>query len=281
MQWFATNIEALSKIRSRLLPREQIGPDDMSNEEATNDELEPYRIQSPREIIFLLDAVRSQRQLVRMSADGSSESVLTSILAVEENSGSVWFDAAPSKTQNHRLADCDHISFETKLNQIRVLFTTAQAEPGDHQGYPALRVPLPESILRIQRRQFYRVNIPRANPVIATFTPPGSEGKPLDKPALVPMLNISMGGIAVIDENNTLDGMPGVVYDNCVLALPGGSVTVSLEIANIAHIKLASGKAVRHLGCHFVNISSAAQAFVQRYIMKLERDQNAKMAGFR
>ena len=253
----------------------------MSNEEVTNDELEPYRVHSRREIIFLLNGVRAQRQLVRMSASGSSESVLTSILGVEEDSGSVWFDAAPSKTQNHRLANCDHISFETKLDQIRVLFKTEQAVPGEYQGYPALRVPLPENIVRIQRRQFYRVNIPRANPILVTFPPPGTPGKPLDKPAIVPMLNISMGGIAVLDESNTLDGTPGIVYEHCLLALPGGSLTVSLEIRNIAHIKLASGKAVRHLGCRFVNISNAAESIVQRCIMKLERDQNARMAGFR
>lgn len=253
----------------------------MSNEEATTDNLDPYRVRSRREIIFVLNGVRSQRQLVKMSPGGSADAVLTSILAVDESDGSIWFDAAPSKTQNHRLANCDHISFETKLDQIRVLFKTEQAEPGDYQGYPALRVPLPESIIRIQRREYYRVTIPRTTPVLCAFTPPGTEAKPLDKPAMLNMLNISMGGLAVIDEQNMLDDTAGAIYENCVLALPGGSITVSLEIKNTAHIKLASGKMVRHIGCRFANISNAMLAVVQRYILKLERDQNAKMTGFR
>lgn len=253
----------------------------MSDNEENFDDLEQFRIRSRREIVFLLDGVRSQRQLVKMSADGSSEAVLTSILAVDGEEGLIWFDAAPSRTQNHRLTTCDQISFDTKLDQIRVLFSTEKAEPDDHQGYPALRVPLPESMVRIQRRQFYRVNVPRANPVLVTFTPPGTKEKPLEKPVLVSMLNISMGGIAVLDESNSLDGTPGAVYENCVLAVPGGSITISLEITNVAHIKLASGKGVRHLGCCFVNISNAVLAVVQRYILKLERDQNAKMTGFR
>lgn len=253
----------------------------MSNEEDTIDNLEPYRVHSRREIIFLLDGVRSQRQLVKMSASGSSEAVLTSILAVLPDEGYVLFDAAPTQSQNYRLTNCDHLSFETKLDQIRVLFTTEAAESSEYQEYPALRVPLPESMLRIQRRQFYRVNVPRANPVGVTFPSPGTQEKPLDKPAIVYMLNISMGGVAVVDEQNLLDGTPGIVYENCVLALPGGSLTVSLEITNVAHIKLASGKAVRHIGCRFVNISNAANSLVQRFILKLERDHNAKMTGFR
>jgi c-di-GMP-binding flagellar brake protein YcgR len=253
----------------------------MSNEEATYDNLEPYRVRSRREVVSVLDGVRSQRQLVKMSAGGSSESVLTSILAVDERDGSVWFDAAPSNTQNHRLANCDYISFETKLDQIRVLFRTDRAEAGDYQGYPGLRVPLPESLIRIQRRESYRVAIPRANPVLCTFAPPGTEAKPLDKSVMFNMLNISMGGVAVIDEQNLLDDTAGALYEKCVLAVPGGSITVSLEIKNVAHIKLASGKSVRHIGCRFANISNAMLAVVQRYILKLERDHNAKMTGFR
>jgi c-di-GMP-binding flagellar brake protein YcgR len=253
----------------------------MSNEEAITDNLDPYRVRSRREIAFVLDGVRSQRQLVKMSAGGSSEAVITSILAVDESDGSIWFDAAPSNTQNHRLTNCDYISFETKLDQIRVLFKTEQAEPDEYQGYPALRVPLPESLIRIQRREYYRVTIPRGNPVLCTFTPPGTETRPLDKPVMYNMLNISMGGVAVIDEQNILDDTPGAIYENCVLALPGGSITVSLEIKNVAHIKLANGRSVRHIGCYFANISNAMLAVVQRYILKLERDQNAKMTGFR
>lgn len=253
----------------------------MYKEEDNLDSLEPYRIHSRREIIYLLDGIRSQRQLVKMSASGSSEAILTSILAVEGEQGHVLFDAAPTQLQNHRLTECDHISFETKLDEIRVLFTTEGAESSEYQDYPALRVPLPDTLVRIQRRQFYRVHVPQSSPIWVSFPPPGTEGKPIDKPVAVSMLNISSGGIAVVDEGNVLDGTPGVTYANCVLALPGGSITASLEVCNVAYIKLANGKAVRHVGCRFANMSNAMAAQVQRYIIKLERDQNAKLAGFR
>lgn len=253
----------------------------MSQEEDPIDELAPFRIQSRRQIIVLLEGVRAQRQLVKMSASGSSEAVLTSILAVDEDEGSVWFDAAPSKTHNHKLANCERIAFETKLDQIRLLFTTGQAEPDDYQDYPALRVPLPQNIVRIQRRQFYRVAIPLTSPILVAFSAPGTPEKPLEKPAMVSLLNISMGGIAVVDEAYVLTDVPGVVYEHCVLALPGGSVTVSLEVMNVAQVKLANGKMVHHLGCRFTNISNASEAVIQRFILKLERDQNAKMTGLR
>ena len=253
----------------------------MSHEEDPIDELAPYRIYSRRQIVVLLENIRLQRQLVKMSLSGSPEAVLTSILAVDDDEGHIWFDAAPSKTQNHRLASCERIAFETRLDQIRVLFTTGQAVPGDYEGYPALRVPLPGNIVRIQRRQFYRVNISRTNPVLVTLPPPGTHNKPLESPVMAAMLNISMGGVALLDENGVLDDTPGAIYEHCVLALPGGSLTVSLEIMNVSHVKLTNGKVVRHLGCRYTNLSNAAEALVQRFILKLERDENARMSGMR
>jgi len=253
----------------------------MPHEEDPIDELAPYRIYSRRQIVVLLESVRLQRQLVKMSASGSADAVLTSILAVDEDEGHVWFDAAPSQNHNHRLTSCGRIAFETRLDQIRVLFTTEQAVPGDYDGYPALRVPLPDNIVRIQRRQFYRVNISRTNPVLVTVPPPGSRSKPLDNPVMVAMLNISMGGIAILDETGVLDDTPGTVYEHCVLALPGGSLTVSLEVMNTSHVTLANGKVVRHLGCRYTNLSSASEALVQRFILKLERDENARITGMR
>lgn len=253
----------------------------MFNDEDNPDNLEQFRIYSRREIISLLDGIRSQRQLVKMSANGSSEAILTSILAVQGDEGHVLFDAAPMQSQNRRFIDCDHISFETKLDQIRVLFTTEAAEPGNYQEYPALRLPLPDTMVRLQRREFYRVNVPRSSPVLVSFPPPGSDNKPIDKPVTVDMLNISMGGIAIVDEGNLLEDTPGITYEDCVLALPGGSIRVSLEVRNVAHLKLSSGKAVRHIGFQFAAMSNAASSLVQRFILKLERDHNAKMAGFR
>ena len=253
----------------------------MPNDETPIDNLEQYRIRSRREIIRLLDSIKNQRELVKMSGSEAPDAILTSILAIEEGEDCMVVDAAPMQTQNHRLLSSERISFETKLDQVRVMFSTDKAEFCKYEDYSALRVPLPESAIRIQRRDSYRVNIPLASPVQCTFPPPGSEEKPIIKPVALTMLNVSMGGIAVADENNVLDGTLGILYKNCSIALLGTSVTVSLEIRNVASIKLPNGKAIRHIGCRFTNTSNSVLTLVQRYILKLERDQNAKMTGFR
>ena len=42
---------------------------------------------------------------------------------------------------------------------------------------------------------------------------------------------------------------------------------------------MLNNKTNRRLGCQFVDISRGALAGVQRYITKLERERNARLAG--
>ncbi|MES2127609.1 MAG: flagellar brake protein, partial [Pseudomonadota bacterium] len=69
-------------------------------------------------------------------------------------------------------------------------------------------------------------------------------------------------------------------YENCRIELPEiGTVTTTLQIRNSLDMTLLNSKTNRRLGCEFVNISRGNLANVQRYITKLERERNARIAG--
>ena len=53
----------------------------------------------------------------------------------------------------------------------------------------------------------------------------------------------------------------------------------TLQIRNSVELTLLTHKTNRRLGCHFTDISRANLAMVQRYITKLERERNARIAG--
>jgi c-di-GMP-binding flagellar brake protein YcgR len=243
------------------------------------DSLDPYRIHSVREILSFLDEIRRQRQLMRMIFSQGRESVLTSMLDIDADGKAMYIDAAPDPAQNRRIMLTQQVSFETTLDRIRILFTASDAQRCDHDGFPALRFPIPASLVRMQRRQSYRVNVPFASPIRCIFMPPGTDMRPLEVPTPVDLLNISTGGIAVIDTGYLLDSRPGAVYPACQIIFPGYPVTVALEVRHAQVITLPSGKAARHIGLRFVETHNQVIALVQRYIMKLEREQNAKHIG--
>ena len=70
------------------------------------------------------------------------------------------------------------------------------------------------------------------------------------------------------------------MIEGCRIELPEiGPIATSLEIRNSLDLTLLNHKTTRRLGLQFVDISRGGLAAVQRYITKLERERNAKLAG--
>jgi len=251
----------------------------LDNDFGTSD-LDPYRVFSRREIISLLRSIKDRNQLVSLMISSGSEAVVTSILHVDDAKNLLVVDSAPSNLLNERIVASKKISFETMLDQIRILFSADHIERCTFENLPALCIAIPESVIRLQRREFYRVATPVANPVRCIIPMPDEDGNVTA--VTTTLYNISAGGVAIVDEKKILDNTHGKVYKDCRIDLPGGTpITVTLQIRNSHDLTLTSGKSIRRLGCMFVNLPQALLAAVQRYITKLERERNARMTGMR
>lgn len=244
------------------------------------EDLSPYQVHSRREIITLLRGIGECNQLVRMLINGGNEAIVTSILKIDEANGTVLIDCAPSQLMNQRILESDNISFETVLEHIRILFFTTKVDTCQFENLPAFRISIPESLIRLQRREFYRVPTPVTNPLRCTIMIPQKEDGELPTKVVVALHNVSGGGIAIVDEKKLLDNTIGRIYKDCQIDFPGGTpVITTLQIRNSMEITLTNGRTIRRLGCLFVNLPNAMLAAVQRYITKLERERNARETG--
>lgn len=248
------------------------------NSKFGTEDVSPYLVHSRREIVALLRAMEERGQLVSMHA-GGADTVVTSVLAVDEAHGMVVIDKAPSNLVNQRILDSDNVSFETVLDSIRIMFFAERVGECLFENLPALYIPLPTSLVRLQRREHYRVATPVASPVRCTITVPPDDNGMGGTTVVVTLKDISCGGIAIVDEKKVLDNTIGRIYKNCRIDLPGGMLEATLQIRNSVDLTLTSGKTLRKLGCMFVDLPNSALAAVQRYITKLERERNAKATG--
>lgn len=243
-----------------------------------NEDLSRYQLRSRREIVSLLRTVSARNQLVRVQADNGAESAVTSILQVDDALGVVIIDRAPGETTNQKLLDSEDLAFETVLDNIRILFSASDAQSCVHDDRPALCIPIPENVVRLQRRDFYRVTAPMGASVRCTIWIAAANGGPAE-PVVLPLYNVSGGGIGVVDEKKAVPVEIGADYKNCKLDLPGGAVEVTLRLMNARDLTLGSGKHIRRLGFMFVDLPNSTLAAIQRYITKLEREQNARATG--
>ncbi|MES2831571.1 MAG: flagellar brake protein [Pseudomonadota bacterium] len=244
-----------------------------------SEDLSPYQVHSRREILSLLRNIGEHKQLINMQGNQGGSAIVTSILDVDEDAGVVVLDCAQQEHTNEQLLASDTISFETALEQIRILFFVRGIRRCSYQDQPALQIDLPQSVVRLQRREFYRVPTPLAMPVSCSITIPKISDTSIMS-VTVTLQNVSGGGLALIDEHGVLDHTIGRIYRDCRIDLPGGTLVVaSLELRNAQEIRLPNGRHVCRLGCLFVDLPHGMMTAVQRYISKLEREQNARSTG--
>ncbi|WP_426190435.1 flagellar brake protein [Massilia sp. DWR3-1-1] len=236
-----------------------------------------FEVGSRREVVAILRAIADKNQLVRMLVQGENDVCVTSILHVDADAGTLVLDRSINAEQNARIVQARRISFETSLDKIRILFASESVRETIHVDGAALVLDLPATMIRLQRREFYRMSTPVSTPLRVTIPIPYELG---GGNAVLPLSDISCGGVCVFDNKFVLGNTIGKNYENCRIELPDiGMVATTLQVRNSIDMTLLNNKANRRLGCQFLDMSRASAAAVQRYITRLERERNARIAG--
>lgn len=237
----------------------------------------PFLVESRREVIALLRGLKEKNQLISMMINEGAEIFITSVLEIDDLNNTVTIDSAPSQAANQRIIEAPRVFFEGLLDRISIQFSSTGMRRMTFDGRPALQCGIPVSMIRLQRRENYRINTPLSNPIRCLV--------PLDAGAeyesiKFSLVDISSGGLAMLDERKILENTIGRNYEDCQIDLPGiGQISLTLQVRNSQDLILLNGKTNRRIGCQFINTSNAVLASVQRYIMKLERERNAKLHG--
>ena len=236
-----------------------------------------YEVQSRREIVALLRQIGEKKQLIRMKIKGEADVCVTSVLEVDPESGLFILDRSINREQNERILRAGQVMCETYLDKIRILFRAGGLQELEFGGAGALAANIPDSLIRLQRREFYRMPTPVTHPVPVLVPMPIDLG---GGSANFPLADISCGGIALLDNKMLLNSTIGQTFTGCRIELPEiGTVNTSLQVRNALDVTMLNNKTSRRIGCMFVDISRANMAGVQRYITKLERERNARLAG--
>lgn len=232
-----------------------------------------YLIRSELEVRFVLGCVRQQRGLLALHSEAHNDMLFTSILQVDAERGDLVLDYPNDEQAVRRALAADSVVCTTAHDDVKVQFKCEALRKIRHNGRDELCCNIPGVLLRVQRRSTFRVQTPQTDPLQCIITlRPGSR----PPTAAVTVLDISCGGIAVIDHHPLLAMDPGALYDKCRLELPGvGELEFRMRVRDVHAYTLRNGLTCRRAGCAFIDMPESMTAIVQRYIMKLEREQNA------
>ena len=234
-----------------------------------------FLLHTKSEILFVLRNLLEHVSQITIFFNEGKDLLLTTLVAVEDDS--IVIDYGASSEMNRKAQAVEKLFCVASLQKVRVQFLLRGLTQTTWQGRPAFRARLPADLLRLQRREFFRLTMPITRPLKCKIPIEGEGGG--EYVMDVNVVDISGGGLAIaVPEGISFED--GQEFRNCKLELPEvGVVMTTLAVRNQFEITLRSGGRVKRAGCEFVKLPGAMLTLVQRYIIKVERERKARESG--
>lgn len=227
-------------------------------------------------IVQVLRGLVAHVSQVTMFFNAGRDMVITSLVGFDERN--LFLDFGPNMELNRRALDASRLFCVTQLEKVKVQFLLRGVSQIEVEGRPAFQAALPESVLRLQRREFYRLTTPIARPLICSIPVREVDGSRRYVEAHI--ADISGGGVGVISLPKDMLIEENMEFPDCRLDLPEvGRITATLKIRSVFEVETRTGGHLRRAGCEFVRLPGPMLTLIQRYILKVERERKARESG--
>lgn len=230
-----------------------------------------FHITGPKAIVFALDGFIHRRDQFSVYFNDGKEGFLTHLLATRPATGEVIVDCSGSPEVNARFLKSPRSVFVAKPEGINVQFVATQASRVAFRGGDAFAVPLPRFIVRLQRREFFRIATPRAKPVLLAMRL-APEGKELE----YPIHDLSVAGCGLSAGSVPAEVHVGLSVPGCRFLLPDAHKTQVVATGTVRHGTVLSGHHGSHqcrIGLQFEGLEASVEHSIQRYIAQVEHLQ--------
>jgi c-di-GMP-binding flagellar brake protein YcgR len=207
----------------------------------------------------LLQAIVSARRPARVASRISREQATVRLLEIDARHGRIVFVPLSANPMDTWLNTAREVVFTSDHDGVPIEFTCERPARIVAGGSEAYSVRFPAYVIRLQRRNAYRLPAPA---IACTLRDESSHGPDL-RPTV---LDVSAGGVDLAMPLTEPRLCRDVSYD-CTLDLPGhGTVWVHLRVVSI--FKTAD---TRRYGCQFMDLAGASELLLQRYILDEQR----------
>ncbi|MBI5920439.1 MAG: flagellar brake protein [Betaproteobacteria bacterium] len=252
---------------------------------AQTEEESEYLLHSEVEIVSILRALKDSNETVTLYFNNANDFILTSIFSVSDEENVIALYAGGNAAANRQAMVADKLYGVSSLEKVRIQFVLHGLKLAQYRGRQCFIADMPEAILRLQRRENFRLVVPIRQPVkcIIPIPPPEDQADQPEQPAVeieVNVVDVSGGGIGIVMPPEDVAFAPDMVFEKCQIELPGvGTIVATLRVRSTFEVSVRDGPVSRRAGCQFVSLAGPMLALLQRYIIKEERERKAREAG--
>lgn len=238
-----------------------------------------FLLNSPREVNFYLNLLAKRRSIFTAYINEGQNFFLTSIVAVDEAAGIFFLDPSHAEENNANAHRARQITLVANLDRVKMQMRLPALGTSVHQGQKVLSAPIPETILRLQRREFFRLEPPIANPILCQLAEEEADGR--IKTFELHLSDISGGGVSLTGPTEIAAHFPrDRIFQKCRIEIPGeGVIQANLRVRKTVEMSERDGQHNLRIGCEFISLPGTRLAFIERYIARIERERKARDSG--
>lgn len=242
-------------------------PNHANNPSASpEEEQERFLLTGPTEIAFALNDLVHRGERVTVHFANGAEQMLTILLEVDRHQGTLVFDRGGSEAANAKLLGSSRNIVIAKPDGIKIQFVVGEVGPTVFRERDAFMTDLPERVVRLQRRDSFRVATPIGRPVQCQIL------LGADEPLSLPVHDISVCGVGLTLVDKAALFEVGKRFGAVRIEIPEhGEVRCGAIVRHITQSGVAKGRPVFLLGLRFEDLPHAMEARIQRFIVDLER----------
>jgi len=234
---------------------------------------EQFTVHHPKEVSQILAELSKNKAILNVSFNHGNDQCLTTIIGVDSEKRAVYLDIGLDAGFNKKLLESNHMVI-SKNDGIRIRWTSAKITLVKLKDGEALKIALPRSMIRLQRREFFRSPTPLVHPLICYVPYHHPINKSENTVFELMLIDASLGGIGTVLSGPLPPVMEvGTVFEDCKLKLPNyGELNISLCVRNVKEIISKSGALRHRIGLQFTDVSKVDERLIQRYVFNLERE---------
>jgi c-di-GMP-binding flagellar brake protein YcgR len=226
-----------------------------------------FRVEDGAEVLELLRRSLAARTICSVRAAGRMETYLSPLREIADD-GQAVLDSPRAPVIERALVAGSVAAIDLRLPECRVSFEARVARIGQVDGRSLLRLERPTSLVRVEKRETFRVRVPEQ--LALTLTLDASDAA-LES---LPLYDLSVQGAAVTVRGGRDHFWAGKVFAGARLTLPDGSEwAMALRVIHAGVIRrLADGGELR-VGLQFVHPPAGLETAVAKVVGRIARGQ--------
>lgn len=243
---------------------------------------EDFIVRHHLQILQILNALKDEENDLKVSFNHGEDDYVTRIIHIAADHQHLYLDMTIDEAFNQRMMASPELLIH-KDNGIRIKWKASEhcvAKLTD--GY-ALKTEIPKELVRLQRRELFRLKTPIVNPVPCEIPVPDHEDPTVKKNIQYHLADVSLGGIGLIVQDHLHPSIKvGTLFEGCKIDFPNlGQAQLNLEVKNIIPLNKDKPEEKYRVGFEFKNPSRSSEGLIQKYTFNLERSlidtKNAKV----